>query len=358
MIIRNIAITALKLVILTAICLQLISCSSHQQEREFNSYLCEVNADGSGFKILVRNSFQSQGSDINTALLRQFPFMIQYGHGEELFVFRDDGMFRFNPEANAVEALFDSNVFNYQPNNYLHCPADSTRYYIFAGNDLYRIIRAGFNYFYHTSAVGSCVGIPFTDQLSILSPEGTNLSWMDNGEFNSPPIILPHPAQRAFYFEQLEMAVYASHDEIRKCDSNGLQDTLLYQLNSSANSTRTFYPIDDAGVFLTTNRFKADEHLLLIDAKSGSSTDLGKISFAKAPNDIYLPFQISFTRNRTKLLFFDSTALYLFDAASLSKETVLISTAANFNLRNISSASISMDGSKIRFICDLYRYKD
>jgi hypothetical protein len=41
----------------------------------------------------------------------------------------------------------------------------------------------------------------------------------------------------------------------------------------------------------------------------------------------------------------------------MQTEPVLISSQENYHLRNITSASISSDGSKINFFCEVYRYK-
>lgn len=348
----------LKLLLLLSVAVLLCSCNAHQQEREILSYLCECNADGSDFKLLCRNNYsiqKFQGLYQSHILLFSYPFKIEHGIEDDLFAFRDDGIFKYDRQDGDWREYLTESTFAYRTSSYLHSLEQSGEYYFTAGSKLYRMQRDGSNQDLLYSSVKHCTGIPYQSHFSVLTADG--LLQMENGNLSQQAITLPEWTSRAYYFSQADIIVYVLMDEIWRCDADGSNAELIYILQNNTMVHRSFYPIDDAGRFITSIGLDREVHMLLIDATDGSVRDLGIINLTRLPNLKYSPFQLSRSRDGSKLLFHDSTALYLYDLASHQKETVLISGIDNFNLRNISSASISADGAKINFICDVYKYK-
>lgn len=345
----------LKLLLFLWFGLLLPSCNAHQQDREFKSYLCECNADGRHFQLISRNNYSiKRFLSPYLAQLYSYPFKIEHSAHGALFSFRDDGIFRYEFSGKWRDYLSD-NAFRYRLTNYFHSSAQSDEYYFQGGTKLYRVPQDGSRQTLLHSNVISCTGIRFASHFSVLVQNG--LLQMENGNLNQQAITLPTATARAYYFRQANLIVYLNDNKFWRCDADGNNATLLYSLNSSIMGYRCFYPIDDAGTFITTNRLEGDENMLLIDATDASVRDLGKVQFALLPNLEYAPFQISRSGDGSKLLYHDSTALYLYDLDSHQRETVLISGIDNYNLRNISSASINADGDIINFICDVYKYK-
>ncbi|MDD4100407.1 MAG: hypothetical protein PHT47_04880, partial [Candidatus Cloacimonetes bacterium] len=58
--IRKLALTRM-LIILFITVVMIQACSIHQQDRDFKNYLCEVNVDGSGFRILASTQYSMDG---------------------------------------------------------------------------------------------------------------------------------------------------------------------------------------------------------------------------------------------------------------------------------------------------------
>ncbi|MCB5286527.1 MAG: hypothetical protein LHW64_01835 [Candidatus Cloacimonetes bacterium] len=346
---------ALKLLLLLVIGMLLCSCNAHQQEREFQNYLCECDADGGNFKLLCRNNYSSSMSGFFQLYLHSYPFRIEHGKGDDLFAFRDDGIYLYNHQNQSWQDYLRGMDFKYRATNYFHSPAQAYEYYFKADTKLFKTLQDGSQEQQLYRNVRSCVGIPHQPQFCILDNSGSLR--VENSGIIQPTAILPPTTTQAYYFAELKKIVYLSLDSFFRCDSDGSNIELLYAASPSVNSQRSFYPINEAGVFVTNNIFGYIDKLLLIDATDGSVQDIGKIRFSQSPDKQYLPFQISRAHNGSKLLFFDSTALYFYDLTSMQTEPVLISSQENYHLRNITSASISSDGSKINFFCEVYRYK-
>lgn len=342
---------------LLTLALLISACNTNIQERSFESYLCEVNADGSGFRTLRHNDYSMTNSGLaqNPPTLKEFPYLIQYANQDLLLVFRDDGCFRYNPQRKVLEPIGD-NIFAYMSNTSLHPTSSPDLFLAVYGNSIYQIFGNSLDYSLLQSAVASATSIPFSDYISILDPEGMNLATYQDGSFSNNQIQLPQNALRAFYFSGIDASVYITSTKIMKYQSEA--ESVLYPFNSSVVRDPSFYPVNVDGLFLTNIRIESDEHLLLINADDESVQDLGIVHYPRLPNDLNIPIQLSFTSDRSKFLYFDSTAMYIYDLHSHTKETVLVSSPNNHNLRNISSACISPDGNKISFICDIYKYQD
>lgn len=345
----------LKFLLLFTLGILLFSCDAHEQEREFRNYLCQCDADGSNFKILCRNDYIINRFRPYRPQLSSYPFKIQHGRGDDLFVFRDDGVFRYDQEDGRWQEYLDKEEFKYRAANYFHPPAHSGEYFFKAGAKLFRVQEDGYTKELIGSDVQSCIGIPFQPHFSVLS-HSKELK-VENGDIDPPAVTLPSTTDQAYYFTETDLIVYQAGLGFWRCDADGNNAELLCPLTASEEFPRSFYPIDEAGSFVTVNKVEDYNKMLLIDAKTGIVKVLDKISFSRDRLRNLLPFQISRSHEGSKLLFFDFTALYLYDLDSMQTEPILISSPQNYNLRSITSASISADGSKINFICDLYRYK-
>ena len=344
--IRKLTLTRLLIILfITAVTIQ--ACSIHLQNRDFKNYLCEINVDGSGFRILAPTHY----SMLRYIISPNYRYKLQYASNDDVLLYTSEGVQTYNPVSKHLEPFWEldyhSNI-NLNPHESLHFS------YLNSSQALYRISHSDNAPSLFVNSVVNYCGLPYSNQISVLL-SGTMLKWtLSDDEFSSV-VDLPANCTNAFYFSAIDKIVYVTPREFRLCDSLGENDSLLYSLNASSNSMRTFYPISTDGKFITTNRFGADEHMILIDAASGNFTDLDHIEFAVNPLEYPLPFQISLNEDRNKLLYFDSTALYLHDLEGGGKQTVLITSEDNYNLRNIHSACINRAGTKIVFLCDLYR---
>jgi len=340
------------LIILFIIAATFQACSIHRQDRDFKNYLCEVNVDGSGFRILASTGYSNATS---YWVPPDYRYKLQYASNDDILLYANDGVQIYNPISKQLEPYYD---LNYHPNINLNQHEDLNYSYLNSSLALYRIHHPDRTVSMTQNSITNYCGLPYSNQISVLLSSGTTLKWSLNDNEFHPQVVLPDTCRNAFYFSGIDKIVYLTPREFRLCDSLGENDTLLYSLNSSSNEVRAFYPISIDGKFITTNRFGADEHMILVDAATGSNTDLDQIEFAISIAESPLPFQISLNEDRNKLLYFDSTAMYIHDLSSGSKQTVLISSENNYNLRNIHSACINRAGTKIVFLCDLYRHNE
>lgn len=347
--IRKLALTRM-LIILFITVVMIQACSIHQQDRDFKNYLCEVNVDGSGFRILASTQYSMDGYMTPPS----YRYKLQYGSNDDVLLYTKDGVQIYDPASRKLEPYFD---LDYHPNINLHQNMSIDSSYLNSSINLYRISHSDNALTVFVDSVANYCGLPYSNQISVLQ-SGNLFKWtLSDDEFHSI-VDLPANCTNAFYFSAIDKIVYLTPREFRLCNSLGESDSLLYPLNSSSNDVRAFYPISTDGKFITTNRFDAGEHMILVDAATGSSTDLDQVDFAMSPAEYPLPFQISLNEDRNKLLYFDSTALYLHDLNGGGKQIVLITSEDNYNLRNIHSASINRAGTKIVFLCDLYRHNE
>lgn len=338
--------------VLISMSLLLISCNTQRQKREFQLYLCE--SDGESFAQLSRIHYSlidlgSLGSSLNN-----YPFRVHHTHAEDLLLMQSDGLFRFEAQSRKFHAIGTGEDFSYMDNSYLQTTEQEGKQYFFNNHKLHLIqddepllVQGG---------IRACVGLPYSSRLSVLMNDGLSLNDQASPGNWNPTITLPREASRAYHFADWGGIVYLSNNRFYRCAGDGSDEELLFGLNSSVMGYATFFPIDDAGRFITTNRIDDLNCLFLIDAQSGDIQNLGSISYSQTKDHFYRPFQLSMNSDRSKALYFDSTALYSLDLQSLETQTLLMSNTSNLHMRNITGASQSADGRHYAFLADLYKY--
>lgn len=345
----------LKCLLILSLGIFLFSCNAYLQDREFQSYMCECNADGSDFRLSASNNYKVAAILHGYFNRLNFPYKIEYGADDDLFAFRSSGIYKYDQEHGKWLDYLRGYDFKYRADNYFHYAWDAQAYYFKLDSDLYRMQQGSSEKELIAGNVTGCRGIPYQPHFSIVDRYG-KVS-MHNYDIDLSQINLTPGISRAYYFTEADLLVYMDMEELWRCDSDGGNKELLYSIELDYYASRTFYPLNDAGIFITTNRVENGFKMLMIDATNGSVRDLGPIEFARGPNQEYLPFQLSMSRDGSKLLFFDSYNLYLYNLPDMQRETVLTSSGENFNFRKITSASLSEDGSKIRFISEVYNYR-
>jgi len=326
-----------------AMALSLLSCE--QSALEFFIYLAE--SDGEEATILSELSYEVVNSSSSGGYVKQFPHRIQYGNSNDIYIMRSDGLMVYNAETKRVEPVSISDSFSYSDANLLQCTDDPDFQYFYAKDKLYSI--QAHNYSLIQSGIKACVGLPYSSKLSLLLTDALTLQVFDGGLGSIAEYTLPRTATRAFYFEETERIVYIkfNSNHIYSCLADGSQDSLIFTIGGSLSSYRALYPIDDAGKFITASRIDGEDQIVLIDAVSGDQQILGKAFYPSEPNQNWMPLQISLSRDRKKLLHYDSAAIHILDLVSMQTSDIVLE-----NVSNIKSACLNADGSTFSMIAN------
>jgi hypothetical protein len=326
-----------------AIALSLLSCE--QSVVELSMSLAE--SDGEEVAILSELSYEVVNSSSSGGYVKQFPHRIQYGESNDIFIMRSDGLLVYDAETKHVEPISISDNFSYSDANLLQCTDDPDFQYFYAKDRLYGI--QAHNYSLIQSGIRACVGLPYSSKLTLLLADALTLQVFDGGLRRKAEYTLPRAATRAFYFDETERIVYIklNSNHIYSCLADGSQDSLLFTIGGSISSFRALYPIDDAGKFITASRIDGEDQIVLIDAVSGNHQILGKVFYPSVPNLNWMPLQISLSRDRKKLLHYDSAAIHILDLVLMQTSDIVLD-----NVSDIKSAGLNADGSTFSVIAN------
>ncbi|HQQ67902.1 MAG TPA: hypothetical protein PLX77_03640 [Candidatus Cloacimonadota bacterium] len=328
-----------------AVLLMLTACET--KIRQYTRYLCDTDGIIVNELCDVTNSVFELGeleSDISG-----YAIFAQYLDDDNIFWVQNNGVSKYNLDSSSSRWITSSLNLNYSDYCHLQSTATADSFYYFSNRNLYILDRLTDKYMNLVeSDLYSCVGLPHSSRMCLMNNDQMTIRLFDGGNAQAATYQLPRKATRAFYFEDADKIVYmADKRNIYTCRPDGSEDSLLYTQSKKVNWSTMMIPIDNAGRFIIPDRNSDGQVMMLLDIRDGSSVVLGPAYNPKVHESRTIPIQISLTRDRSKLLYFNSGAMYKVNLQDMSTEVIALD-----NVSGITSACIHPEGNRIAFLCE------
>ncbi len=316
------------------------------EQLRFNGVFYLGESDGELSTLLSSIDFEVIDHGSMGLSISKYPYRAHYGDNQKIYIMFEEGLFLYNKTSKKYELISKENHFEYSEWNYLQPTDIPGEMYYQSWGSLYRILNKEVSLI--QTGVRSCVGFPFSSKLSVLRSDHQTLQLYDGVSLQDTLCFLPARAERAFYFEEADLVVYLNFLTFYSCNTDGSEKTQLFRVEPAPSSNFVFCPVDKMGRFVTSSRVNNQDTLYMVDALSGTNQIIGTTYHSYVPNGNSLPIQVSLSGDRTKLMYYDPSALHFLDLNSMTTEDITFDDS-----RNYTSACLNEDGSNFVFLAKI-----